>query len=675
VPPLASSLPQTGAAPSAQPADSAALVIHGDTSSRGAALDSVLVRSPLPGGVDAAARWFFNRPQWVQIGGVVLAMLVAAAVAVAAWRRRRAILAWFAARSRAWKLAFAAAAGALVLAAAGGGAAGWNYMQHDNDFCVSCHVMTPAFQRFRTSEHRKLECHACHQQSIFASAQELYYWVAERPEKIPPHAPVPTRICATCHIQNDPDSSWKRIVATAGHRVHLFSDSAALKGKVECVTCHGQEVHRFVPADQTCGQSGCHDQSDTQIRLGKMASQTTLHCTGCHQFTRSIPEALSVDSARGAMTPGQQQCLDCHEMRVQLTELDPRREPHGGTCGTCHNPHTQETPAKAFESCTASGCHAGVDTITPMHRGLPQRVVADCAQCHEAHDWKVQATACLDCHRDIFDRPGARATPRRSAAAGGVGGHVSTAPAPGAARDPPVAPAVVALLRLASSASPEGFVAHGGAAPGGGAGTQPPARAGGRLPPFSHAIHRDVGCTSCHTSERRHGETTVRTARDCASCHHRPDREVGCAGCHAEREPAPPSRVTVRMRPAARAPARDRPLPFAHTPHREVACRDCHTAPVTLAVERTCASCHAEHHVPAANCMSCHPPPAKDAHTRASHEGCATSGCHASAVAAALPPTRAVCLSCHQDLTRHKPGRECADCHRVSWPTTAGRPS
>ena len=71
------------------------------------------------------------------------------------------------------------------------------------------------------------------------------------------------------------DSVWQRISATAGHRLHLESDSASLRD-IQCVTCHGLTVHQFVPADSTCGQSSCHQQ--TEIRLAGMRNQTALHC-------------------------------------------------------------------------------------------------------------------------------------------------------------------------------------------------------------------------------------------------------------------------------------------------------------------------------------------------------------------------------------------------------------
>ena len=609
------------------------------------AVDSAVVVSPLPGGVAAAFRWFFNRPQWLQIGGLVVGLLVAAAVLALAWRHRVRILAWFRSRSRGWKIGFASAVAIVALGAVAAGSWSWNYMQHDNDFCVSCHVMTPAFSRFQTSEHRKLQCHDCHRQSVFASAQELYFWVAERPEKIPPHAPVPSRICAECHIQDRPDSAWQRISATAGHRVHLESDSSALRD-AQCVTCHGQELHRFVPADETCSQSGCHQQ--VEMKLGKMRNQTALHCAGCHEFTRPVSETVSVDSARAGLVPRQNECLACHEMRERMQGFDPLLDPHEGTCGACHNPHVQETPAAAFESCTTSGCHAGPDTLTPFHRGIGASALAKCGDCHVAHEWTVKETTCLTCHEEILrdDGGGARAGRR-------AGGLPLPSPHARARAVPPRDVSSRALLRpiaLQQGASPAPVPNVARAATDG----------------FSHRRHREVSCKSCHSMERTHGELTVRTERDCQSCHHpaQPVRE--CTACHSSTEIGDTRRVTQPVRLSVWEEARSRPLPFDHDQHRTTRCADCHVQPLTRAVERTCASCHAQHHQATVTCTSCHVPP-KEAHTRAAHLGCAGAGCHETKSVATLSATRATCLTCHAEMTRHRPGRECAACHQVNW--------
>ena len=440
-------------------------------------VDSAVVVSPLPGGAASVFRWIFNRPQWLQIAGLVLAFIVAVALAIVVWRHRRRILDWIVARPHGWKIGAATVLAVVALSGIGGGAWTWNYMQHDNDFCVSCHVMTPAFSRFQTSEHKKLECHDCHRQSIFASAQELYFWIAERPEKIPPHAKVPTRICSECHVQEDPDSTWQRIVATAGHRVHLESDSSALD-KVQCVTCHGQEIHRFVPADTTCAQSGCHKQEDIAIKLGKMRDQTSLHCTGCHAFTRNVSETIPVDSARRALVPDQPECFSCHAMKERLADFDAKLDPHAGTCGACHNPHVQETPEAAFESCATSGCHARADTLTPFHRGITDAALAKCGDCHAAHSWTIDEKTCLTCHAEVLrDAPRARG---RSAAL-----------------DAPAPPTLMRTVAWhgeagASQAAPQ-------AAP-----PQAAAPRTNEAPPndFSHRRHRTLECTSCHSMRR-----------------------------------------------------------------------------------------------------------------------------------------------------------------------------
>ena len=130
-------------------------------------------------------------------------------------------------------------------------------------------------------------------------AERLWLWNAQLAEEIGPHAPVPNRVCENCHVTGDRET-WRRIASTAGHRVHLESDSSALAG-VQCVTCHGLTVHEFAPASRTCGQAGCHPSTTTGITLAKMADQTTLHCVACHRFTEEVSPLAPRDSAAGTL--------------------------------------------------------------------------------------------------------------------------------------------------------------------------------------------------------------------------------------------------------------------------------------------------------------------------------------------------------------------------------------
>jgi nitrate/TMAO reductase-like tetraheme cytochrome c subunit len=363
-------------------------------------IPDTLSAPPLPGGVATVVRFFMQVPQWIQIGGAILAVVVGGLVAVLAWRQRSNIVHWVRTRSAPVLIGLATVLVVLLVGGAAFGKVSWDYMMHDNDFCTGCHVMGPAFTKFSQSEHSKLNCHDCHQQPLTASMRQLYLWVLERPEEIGPHAPVPNRVCAECHIREDPDSTWQRVVATAGHRVHLESDSAKL-ANVMCVTCHGVEVHRFVPPDATCGQSGCHEPVDTRIRLGAMASQTALHCVTCHNFTAPVSEQAAHQEAAQFLTPAMAQCFSCHDMPRLMTAFDARQDPHKGMCGTCHNPHTQTAPARAWTTCATSGCHAQPDTITPFHRGLHAGVLEQCSTCHVAHTWEVKGTDCRSCHKTL----------------------------------------------------------------------------------------------------------------------------------------------------------------------------------------------------------------------------------------------------------------------------------
>lgn len=653
--------------------------------------DSVVVESPLPGGVAPVVRFLLNTvPPWVQAGGFVLALLVGAVLLWYLFQRRRAIGGWLTTRGRGAKVALAVLALILVGGIGTMSAAAWNYTQHSNDFCIGCHVMNPAFARFTRDEnkHAELSCHDCHQQPLTASMRQLYLWVKERPQEIGEHARVPNAVCARCHVTAD-TARWQRVAATAGHRVHLESDSSALEG-LQCVTCHGVEVHRFRPVAETCGQSDCHKTSETNIVLGKMAEQTVRHCTSCHSFTADVPALATTDSARGTLVPGRTECLGCHEMRQVLADFEEGKDPHAGKCGTCHNPHQQKTPAAAAGSCATAGCHANWRDVAfhvgDSHRGVGSR----CLTCHLPHSSRVDASECEGCHRSVrergrlrpplpFDtsaalrRVGAlRSTPAPHTTAPSL---APTVPVPGPhATAPPVALPVTA--HPVRTGGPSHRLDDG--APGDGSGPVLPDAAGvhlSRSPPapadsFPHARHATLACLVCHQTGTGHGRLTFEPPRGCFICHHQAPADRKCGSCHRPATYTPPKPATLTVTVPGRQPL-PRTVEFLHERHETRTCVECHTTPVTLApAPAVCLDCHVEHHAAGRSCSSCHRLVAPtEAHTtlEAAHQRC--DACHTPATVARLTPTRSFCATCHAPKARnHYDARECTSCHFLAEP-------
>jgi hypothetical protein len=616
--------------------------------------DSVVVQSPLPGGAATVVRFLLNAvPSWIQIGGVILGALVTIFALTLAIRYRRRIRDWIVSRPRPAKIALAVGAAVMLTAAAGFGAVTWNYTQHSNDFCTGCHVMNPAFDRMASGEsaHSRLSCHDCHQQTIFASARQMYLWVLERPEEIGEHARVPNRVCESCHVTAD-TAAWQRVASTAGHRVHLESDSAALRD-VQCVTCHGIEVHAFTPANATCAQSGCHATEETRIVLGRMAEQTTRHCTVCHEFTAPVPLLATTGDARETFVPAVNQCLSCHEMQAVLPDFDQRRDPHDGRCGVCHNPHEQTTPAAAARTCATAGCHSNWE-IYPFHTGEHRRVAPNCILCHPPHAARVDASNCRGCHEDVRTRTDRRPPlPFDTTRALQRSQLPTDLPRVGHARGMQV----VSYFTLAV------FTTSGGS----GAGPPPPVQ----QDTFSHARHARIACLVCHQTGEGHGRLTFQPPRGCQICHHQAPAQARCAQCHRTSEVVVPVPVTVTVSVPQHSP-RPRSVSFRHEPHLQRACIECHTTPVTLAPPpaiATCRNCHADHHASTRGCADCHAAaqPAA-AHTlESAHQQC--TACHTQATIAQLTPVRAFCATCHLDkVTGHYDQRECTTCHFLSDP-------
>ena len=652
----------------------------------GSAQDSIRVDSPLPDPLIPIVQFIFQQPEWVMVGGLVLGAIVGLALLVLAWRRRAAILGWLGSSRRGLKIALAATAGAVLLAIAGTGVAAMNYMEHDNDFCLGCHIMVPAGQPFehpdtgtyllvnrmiKDSPHDSLECHDCHEPDMIAQAKELLLWMTERPEKVPPHGEIQNRVCEKCHEQGDAKESWQRISQTAGHKVHFESDSSALED-LQCVTCHALEVHRFVPVDSTCYQKGCHLSDSVGIRIGAMRAQTDLHCVTCHEFTAEpVFQPMRPGQTEADLTPRQEQCFSCHQMRQVLAAFDPALDPHDAKCGACHNPHQQASGAEARKSCASAQCHSDWRTVR-FHTGAAHRKVAErCLTCHQPHAARVDASDCEGCHEEVRKRGGRNFTPPVP--------FDTTRALQRTHRDLP------RELRDFSSREPSGAelltASLGGTVQLHLTGASPPAGppgAGGMrdaLPTspadtFSHRQHRQLACLTCHTTQSGQGSLRFSAPRGCQICHHQAPSRNRCAECHEEGELTAPHPSTVRVAVKDETP-RDREVPFAHETHRELTCQQCHTQPVSLEPAppvATCTDCHEDHHAAERSCATCHRTDnvAKAHDLDAAHEAC--SRCHDQATIARLTPVRSFCLTCHDPETDHYRERQCTECHFQTSP-------
>ncbi|HWA15055.1 MAG TPA: hypothetical protein VG817_01385 [Gemmatimonadales bacterium] len=614
-------------------------------------------------------QFIFQQPPWVMWGGVLLAAVILFVIGRWAWPRRATAREWLVSRSRGIKLLLAGSVVVLLIVAATGGYAGYHFVETDKRFCNGCHIFVASGQQWVPSDtgnytlvpklegrHDSLSCHSCHPLKPMKEAVKLVLWMSGvRDSTIPPHAKVPRETCERCHVQGEAKATWQAVAATAGHRAHLESDSAALHGKVECLTCHARTAHRFPPVNATCGQSGCHNQDETRIVLGKMAKvDLAFHCTGCHNFTAEVPRLATRDSAAGVLRPALQQCFRCHEMKARIPDFDPARDPHGGTCGMCHNPHTQTAPAAAKASCATAGCHADWRK-EPFHLGEQHRAMTrDCTTCHTPHAARVDASNCAGCHAAVRARKGSRLHPPlpfdttaalRSQALDSGDDRPSKvkgdSPLPD---DPPPAPPPPRDAVSAAPATPADS--------------------------FAHSRHQKLPCLTCHRTESRHGALTFERPRGCQICHHQAPARSDCTACHDHIRDSVPVSFTIA---AARQPPHRRTVAFRHEWHTGQRCIACHGEPVSLAPvdsARTCSGCHQPHHESARDCASCHREVASAtaAHQRQPESHVRCDDCHATRAIAELTPTRSFCLSCHEARVDHYRDRQCSTCHLQATP-------
>ncbi len=284
----------------------------------------------------------------------------------------------------------------------------WDFTQNNPKFCVTCHLMQPAFDSWALSAHKGLNCHDCHHLTLIEQNMLLVNFVAKRPSSVPVrHGEeiVHAKVCAECHVDGKEKRGKAPLIKTSTFHVkHLAKDLA-------CTQCHGtvdekhQGLHRFLPTEKFCLK--CH--ADRQVHGEGMGA---LACLNCH-----------TDRTKNIL-PGRKKCLFCHsaddKIRKELIAdgtMDVRnfmpdasvikkaikikytdQAPMQIYCYECHQPHVKGKVRPSTETCLR--CHGNIKTIGKheVHLGMDMK----CKDCHKPHLWKITDAdakkTCVKCH-------------------------------------------------------------------------------------------------------------------------------------------------------------------------------------------------------------------------------------------------------------------------------------
>ncbi|RMG05575.1 MAG: hypothetical protein D6726_01020 [Nitrospirae bacterium] len=277
----------------------------------------------------------------------------------------------------------------------------YDFTQNNPKFCVSCHLMKPAYEAWEKSEHTGINCHECHHLSIPEQNRLLVNFVLHRPKSVPPrHGKiiVPWKYCVKCHWEKDeryPNAPM--INNSPGHAKHYFME------KIECSKCHGYITHKFTAEPRFCLK--CHKGKEVHGE-----GMEKLACLNCHTDR-------TVDTR-----PGRKKCLFCHgdeSVRMELiadatldvkhyqpseevikkaTKIDvPKDAPMQFYCYKCHKPHEKVRPDYG----TCLSCHPQIPNVG-KHKLHVQNMGLECTTCHKPHRWRVkEKTAkevCTQCH-------------------------------------------------------------------------------------------------------------------------------------------------------------------------------------------------------------------------------------------------------------------------------------
>lgn len=289
--------------------------------------------------------------------------------------------------------------------------------QHRGQFkkdCVQCHntdnFKPSTFNHARSvfpliGAHARIECSQCHKLETFASPPPAVQRVRYHPLDTScakchtdPHQGRLGSDCTSCHTTEN----W-RIVSRAFHKTVKFPLEGAHLS-VACESCHLNGVTKGTP-------TRCYDCHWIRRQDDLYRTKLGIECAVCHSTTSwtggkfdhavqaHVPlngshKVLSCDSCHqsGAFTPGEVQCISCHQEDYNNTTAPNHRAAgYPTTCQGCHNPGDNTWHTRAIN-------HNQIFPLVGRHAQIT------CDQCHKNGVFQGTPRNCVGCHKQDYDR-------------------------------------------------------------------------------------------------------------------------------------------------------------------------------------------------------------------------------------------------------------------------------
>ena len=278
----------------------------------------------------------------------------------------------------------------------------YDFTQNNPKFCVSCHLMQPAYDAWATSEHKDVNCHDCHHLSIAEQNNLLITFVLHRPTSVPERhgkTIVPWKFCVSCHWEkNEKFPEAVKINNSRGHAKHYFME------QIECAKCHGYITHRFTAEERFCVR--CHENKEVhgvgmenlaclnchtdRTRDNKPDRAKCLYCHGDEKYRKEVMAGDTLDTRHHMPS---QEVVD-NAIKITISDKDSAM---AFDCYTCHKPHVKARPD--WKICLS--CHQNIP-ITGAHQMHIESMGLECNSCHKPHVWKVTPAQakkdCVMCH-------------------------------------------------------------------------------------------------------------------------------------------------------------------------------------------------------------------------------------------------------------------------------------